>query len=83
MRLRASHLAPIVVPPCALRLLRACLPQRGGAWYEAPFSSRRNIALSLLGGAAALWLFEHSEWLQRGFQRSASCTAMHMRALRK
>ena len=46
---------------CAHPHLPLPLPQ-AGAWYEAPFSSRRSIALSLLGGAAALWLFEHSEW---------------------
>eukprot|EP00798_Chlamydomonas_sp_ICE-L_P018864 gene18864-25419_t len=28
-------------------------------WFEVPFSSRRNIALTMLGGSAALWLYNH------------------------
>mmetsp|Transcript_26196 Transcript_26196/g.57226 ORF Transcript_26196/g.57226 Transcript_26196/m.57226 type:complete len:347 (+) Transcript_26196:169-1209(+) len=34
-------------------------PPRKVDWYEWPFMSRRNIALTLLGGSAGLWLINH------------------------
>jgi hypothetical protein len=38
-------------------------------WWEAPFTSRRNIALTMLAGSAGLWLVNNSESMSRGSRR--------------
>lgn len=46
--------------PCSVHLQHAS-PARMQAWWEVPFTSRRNIGLTMLGGSAALWLLNNSE----------------------
>ncbi len=37
------------------------LSSRTQPWYEMPFASRRNIALTMIAGSSSLWLINNSE----------------------
>lgn len=45
-------------------LMQCCRPHTSfmlQGWWEAPFSSRRNIFVTMLSGGAALWVLNKSE----------------------
>ena len=72
-RSRATPLARIRTPALCLTLTLThphhTLHIHTQPWYEAPFSSRRNIVLTMLGGSAALLFYNKSERRERGGQR--------------
>lgn len=42
------------------------------AWWEAPFTSRRNIALTMLAGSAGVWLLNNSKRQSEHIKAAAS-----------
>lgn len=45
--------------PCAD--VHRCACNAAQEWWETPFTSRRNIAFTMLAGSAGLWLLNNSE----------------------